>query len=374
MSKKALLFEPAGYHHTLLPCYMKYLIDLGYEVDLLAHESFSYEDDFSCLSEKYRPKVFSFSDLELSDVTAVIDFSLYDLIWVTTLNGFGKRSWRNPFDVIGSYPTPLDGLYGTIHARDAAHSIGLDFERFAQVFSLVDFGPTEPSIAPISLSFYGEHYQDCHDLRRRVNMLITGVSVSMPGVTAPMAERYGKELKVVAVGSTFGRDYWAHAFTGQLAYFFTRKRGWKWYGAVPLSPARLMRAVKTLDLRGHASSSDLYDAVDQCDFLVANFERDVLKKFSSLNISGQALFSLGFSKPLILPASVAAFWGFDSSNSIVFKDGDFSDGMRRAMEMTPEEYEGLQQGIAAKAKADYETSLSLLSCRIAESRRCGAHD
>lgn len=374
MLKKALLFEPAGYHYTLLPCYMEYLVDLGYEVDLLVHESFSLEDDFSCLSAEFRPKVVSFNDLELSDVSTKIDFSLYDLIWVTTLNGFGKRSWKNPFDAIGSYPTPPDGLYGTIHARDAVHSIGLDFDHFAQVFSLVDFGPAEPDIAPLSLSYYGEHPGGCCDLTRRVNMLITGVSVSMPGVTTPMAERYGKELRVVAVGSTFGRSYWAHALVGQLAYFFTRKRGWKWYGAVPLSPARLMRAIKTLDLRGYASSSDLYAAVEQCDFLIANFERDVLKKFSSLNISGQALFSLGYSKPLILPASVARFWGFDESNSIVFNDGDFSDGMRRAMKMTSEEYKGLQQGLAAKAKADYEASLNLLSRRVAESRRRATHD
>lgn len=374
MIKKALLFEPAGYHHTLLPCYMKYLLDLGYDVDLLAHESFSLEDDFACLLDEFRPNVILFSDLNLSDVSEVIDFDAYDLIWVTTLNGFGKSAWKNPFDVLGSYPDPSDGLYGTIHAMDSVHSIGLDFGRFAQVFSLVDFGLAEPAIAPLSLSYYGEVPRYTADLNHRVNMLITGVSVSMPGVTRAMTERYDKELKVVAVGSTFNRDYWIHALIGQIAYFFTRRRGWKWYGAVPVLPMKLRRAVRTLDLRGYASSSELYAAVEQTDFLIANFEKDVLDKFSKRNISGQALFSLGFCKPLILPASVANFWGFDSSNSIVFEDGNFSDGMRRAMEISSEEYSELQQGLAIKAKVDYEASLDLLRNRIEESRRHRAND
>ena len=368
MSKQALLFEPTGYHHTLLPCYMRYLVELGYEVDLLVHTSFSLEDDFSCFSSEYRPSVTMFDDLSLSGMGEIVDFDFYDLVWVTTINGSDRVPWDNPFDAMGFYPSPMDGLYGTIHALDVAHDIGLDYSKFSQVFSLADPGASDSQICSFSLSFYGEHKRGPRKLNDGVDMLIVGVSVSMPAVTKALTDDYGKDLKIVAIGSTFGHNYWRHAFVGQLSYFLTRKRGWKWFGAFPLRPSKLKKAFSGLELRGFATSSDMYAEVEKADFLIANFERDVLEKFSKRNISGQALFSLGYQKPLILPASVAAFWGFDDSNSVVFADGDFASGMRRAMEMDDAEYKTLVRNIEAKTEADHDASLDILKIRIAIAR------
>ena len=347
---------------------MRYLVELGYEVDLLVHTSFSLEDDFSCVSSEYRPSVAMFDDLSLSGVGEIVDFDSYDLVWVTTINGSDRLPWDNPFDAMGFYPSPRDGLYGTIHALDVAHDIGLDYSRFSQVFSLADPGLSEPQISPLSLSYYGDHDCVSSNLRDGVNMLIVGVSVSMPAVTKALTDDYGKESKIVAIGSTFGRNYWRHAFVGQLSYFLTRKRGWKWFGAFPLRPSKLKKAFAGLELLGFATSADMYAEVEKADFLIANFERDAFEKFSKWCISGQALFSLGYQKPLILPTSVAAFWGFDGSNSVVFADGDFASGMRRAMEMDDAEYKTLVRNIEAKAEADFDASLDVLKIKIAEAR------
>ena len=343
--RKALLFEPSGHHYTLLPCYLSYLKQLGYDVTILAYRNFDSDLELCRVPWREEVSVVLFNDPDLSDVPHQIDFDLFDLVWVTTLNGSCGDRWRNPFEVLGFYPAPSNGLYGTLHAVCQWDKLGIDYSRMTQVFTLVDVGDSYPDLEPLSLSYFGEVSSAPIGGSKRT-FLITGVSVSIPKVSRAIALWEGSFKGIVScIGSTFGSLFWLRALVGQALYTCTGCRGRKWKGVVPLSPYKARKVFGAFRLKGSVASPTLYESVESSDYIIANFEGDALFRFSTSQISGQALLSLGFCKPLILAESVASFWGFDDRTAVVFPDGHFDAGLKKAMSLTPAEYSELQENI-----------------------------
>lgn len=354
--KKALLFEPCPYHFTLLSCYIYYLNELNYDITLLVHESFNECDELARLGS-ISVSVVKFCDVYLQDVPTILDFNEYDLVFVSTLNLSESLGYANPFEAMGFYPNPVDGLFGVIHSKGLVDKINLDYTKFNQVFSLVDFGINEPSIKPLTLFYYGEN--DFKQLKRdSLSFAIVGGSVSLANsVKAALHVRRKNKIKITGVGAMLKKSTWIRAWCINFLYPFIKPKGKRWLGIAPKNIISFLHAVSMFNMMGFAKSSLLYKVVENSSYLIVDFNEDLFRIFSQDQMSGQALLSLGFRKPMVLPQSVAEFWGFNDENSVIFPDGHLEIGLETAIALPEDEYKKMQEALVEKAQKESAASL-----------------
>lgn len=363
--KRALVFEPCPYHYTLLGSYAYYLSELNYEVVLLVHESCDFEQDlygaWQLVSE-----VHHFSDDNWSDAKSVISSGHFDLVWITTINIPFRDDGKNLFEVLGGYPCPPDGLFATLHDILQLEESRIDKTRFAAIFTLADKRKELPGSLPISLSYYGPPHLG-NGLSHPISLLTVGVSVSLCGAMKYVAEdRHGEDYSVALIGRKTKLRFWGGPIYARLRN--RKKGGERSFGnqGYPRGPLSLVRAMRKLEFQGQVSSETMYAEIKKADYLIANFEGEMLHIFSNLRVSGVTLLSLGFNVPMLVNETIAKSWGFDETNSIIFPDGRFDIALRRIKTITSHEYAQMQAALLEKQKRDLAKSIAEIQSAIAK--------
>lgn len=369
--RKALVFEPNPYHYTLLPSYIYYLNCLDYNVTLLVHESFSPEKEFDALcldSNELDCEIINFKNLDLSDIDSDSFLYSYDLVWVTSMITVEKGNWETPFDSMGGYPNPRDGLYGTVHDI-CIEDNRINKEKFTQLFCLRTVpGPTD--YLPISLTYYGERGQKSSPLSTGIKKELTaiGVSVSLRGMLKPFARQQNEDVVLNIIGARAKKSFWRESLIKQLGASFLRARGDYWRGILPLNPRAFSRLKKRVRLLGKLDSPKMYQCLDKTAFLPADFEGKELAIFSKQRVSGIALLSQGFNIPMIANESVARSWGFENDNCVIFPDGCFEEGLRRALSMNAKQYDSMCARLKEKTEADRRDTINAIQLCITMKR------
>lgn len=370
--KRALVFEPNPYHYTLLPSYIYYLNQLGYEVTLLVRDSFSPNEELLSVrgGSRLSCNVVFFRDPHFSDID-LHDFCYgYDLVWITSLISFlggGKR--ESPLEILGVTPDPPDGLFGTVH--DAVIEDGIvDKDKFAQLFVLKPPVGFEGTYKELSVSYYGDFPNEFQILERAKtdSLASVGVSLSLRGVLSPIAKEKTKDVQLGIIGARANKKFWIESMIKQPATFLLKKKDSFWRGMLPLNPITQFRMLSRVSMLGRLGSSDMYEYLDGTKFLVAAFEGDQLELFSKQRMSGIALLSLGLCIPMIVNQSVAMSWGFSKDECVMYPDNDFSAGLSTALTMDEMQYLSMSKRLMSKADRDRSTSLEIIKIAIEKNR------
>lgn len=365
--KRALIFEPCPYHYTLVPGYVGYLNELDYGIDLLVYETFDPIVELAGFAN-VAINVLHYDDLSFKAINELVDFGSYDLIWITTLDT-ENRPWKNVFEGIGYYPSPRDGLYGTLHSVGRYGRLNLERERFAQIFTLMDVSHILPETKPLSLSDYGDMEESRrHAKSSETTLAMIGISMSPRGVMHALSQEIKTPVRLIMVGKGRDGSYLVKAFLKDFASMFLRSHRPNWRGTMPKNPLGIVNLIKHLDCQGSLESAALYGLIYDSDFLAANYEGSALRIFSEDRMSGTALLSLGFRKPMVINESAACAWGFDSQVAVVFPDGCFGQGLAEAVSMGSERYAELCSNLAEKDRIDHAKSLMEIERAILESR------
>ena len=89
------------------------------------------------------------------------------------------------------------------------------------------------------------------------------------------------------------------------------------------------------------------------------------RRYITTGTSGTFQLALGFHKPVVLEQSFAPINKLNESNSVIYDgNSNFLIAMEKAIMMTPDHYESLQQAVAGTAKSIYAESLSNLKSLI----------
>ena len=108
------------------------------------------------------------------------------------------------------------------------------------------------------------------------------------------------------------------------------------------------------------SYKELYKIVYNSDYIIINLDpnnaADV--NFQKIRVSGSSQLVYGFLKPVLINEEFARFYNFNSSNSLIYDNSNFSKVMKDAINLHNKEYKKLQENLSLLSNEIYSRSLS----------------
>lgn len=104
---------------------------------------------------------------------------------------------------------------------------------------------------------------------------------------------------------------------------------------------------KNFTLISSPDFKQLYDILEMSDFILMPFDlndKRHLKYLTSVT-SGQVQLALGFLKPVIINEKFAHPLGFNSTNAVLYRDNELFGAMKKAINMSAQEYSFMQQNL-----------------------------
>lgn len=123
------------------------------------------------------------------------------------------------------------------------------------------------------------------------------------------------------------------------------------------------------DVRGRLSFREMYREIENADFLLTAYDVNNPHHhiYRTTGTSGSFQLCFGFRKPCLIVREFATINGFGDANSVVYEcDEGYPVAMARAIEMGRQEYAVMQEQLARYADRLYQKSLENLRKRIHE--------
>ena len=107
------------------------------------------------------------------------------------------------------------------------------------------------------------------------------------------------------------------------------------------------------------SYSELYDEVYNSDFIIINLDPNNIKDnaFKTNRVTGSSQLVYGFLKPAIINTKFAPIYYFNQENSFMYENINFTDTIRKAINMKNEKYQNMKENLSKTADYIYKISL-----------------
>lgn len=340
---KALVFEPNPYHYEILPGFVKYLIDIGYEVDILEHRHEDFGDEFVYF-QSYIHRYYYNDDEEIDKLREITTSVEYDLIFVTSVD-YIKNKQRE--DILSRVYQMVDSKKVIACCHDLCNVI---FEpekkllRDGKLITLTEYEWDGSITKMVNPHYFGEY--ECNHKKNSVCRIINiGVSSARFNVEYALDTLKAdiSRVELCYVGrynqKELDRKYYIEKVFYPLCKFFGIKR----YNALNYRPASF-KTRKLTKFLGALSFEQMFNEVIKSDFLLMDLT-NYCDEFFTSKTSGTKQLSLGFNTPCIVSEKVAKAYGFDETNAILFKEGELENAIQRAIDMTDDEYMTMKESL-----------------------------
>ena len=104
---------------------------------------------------------------------------------------------------------------------------------------------------------------------------------------------------------------------------------------------------------------ELYKEIYKSDFIIINLDPENIEdiNFKKIRVTGSAQLSYGFIKPVLINEVFSDFYGFNSSNSLIYSNSNFSKVMKNAINLKKYNYKQIQRNLISLSKEIYTKSL-----------------
>lgn len=122
------------------------------------------------------------------------------------------------------------------------------------------------------------------------------------------------------------------------------------------------------DIKGRVDFATLYSEVERADFFLMLLDPDnpAHERYLTTATSGNVQLIYGFAKPCLIAAPFAHVHGFNEQNALVYThNAELAAHMHAAISMTADEYHTMQQAVKRLADSVYAESLANLTTLIA---------
>lgn len=319
-----IIFEPNRYHFECMPGYIKYFLDLGYNVDVLI--STGCDESLDRTEFKNDVGIFEFDRLEnldffsskISDKLAKYDYSL-----IHSADAGKKELISN----LGYFKNP-NSLF-VVHEAGVIEKLGLeDFNSKGQVFALADYGIANY----VNPNYFGKIAP--HEKNDVTTFFITSTAGRdyLPLVKAVKTlVSQGMNLKVEVTGhySNFSKD----SVPDDLQKYF------EFHGTVPYQ--------------------EMYSLVENSDYIIVNLDSDIKVDlpFKTAKATGSAQLAYGFAKPMIINSDFASTYKLTGDTAIIYENCDMFSAIKTAVELDSNQYSVLRQNMMALRENIYNTCL-----------------
>ena len=331
--RSILYLEMNGCHGEVIPGYLKYLYELGYNVDLLVVPELARDIPLKRLDRSLYNEVFSFELWNMRDILTSGKIQEYDYCLINSnylyISGGKQYSF---FDVFENVKQPRNGYLMIEHHLDKINPVMLAENR---VLQLADFkknsGKNPVFCNPNYFGEIKEHKKNkiinfisigSHSLKRRnSNLLFDGVKdLLKSGIS---------NFKITLIGRNILLDGLSDE---ELGYF---------------------------DVKGHLSFEEMFNELEKADFLLTLLDPDIEEHNRYFNDGTSGSFQLvyGFNLPCVIPEKFAQVHKFNQNNAIIHKNNsDFAEALKRCLELSNTEYESLKRNLDKTVSAIREES------------------
>lgn len=125
-------------------------------------------------------------------------------------------------------------------------------------------------------------------------------------------------------------------------------------------PAELQRF---FDIKGRLSFARMYEELEKADFMLTAYDdkNELHQRYNTVGTSGNFQLVYGFLLPCIIIKSFAGLNGFSEKNAIIYEQvEDYADALKRAIDLSPADYELMQADLKKYVDELYLTSLNNL--------------
>ena len=327
-----LMLEANDFHGEIMPGYIKYLLDLGFNVDLLATEKHK-EDSTLCRLKTDRVKTYY---TNISTMEKILQnpeiMNKYRGMFVNSMCLFRKdRRIKSPalvYKYFKNIQKPAGGF-----CINVCHTVDKFKTDFLKKNNCVVLAKTKRSDIPIvNPCYFGE--VKITDKNDKTIFLISGDGSKNFGMVADSVR------KLLIEGITNFKVY----VTGRNKH------------------TELSEDLKSyVEFLGYVSFEKLYSLAEESDFIIPCLDPDNKKHLWYINngTSGAFQLSYGFLKPMLIAEKFAQKAGVDSESAIIYeKNPDLMEAMRNAICMDKDNYKRIQTKLECIRDELYHHSLT----------------
>lgn len=333
-----LIVEPNPYHGEILPGFVKYFYDLGYNVDLMLRHENDVEDIF-CRFDK-KPNVFYGTANHLKEMLKWSKIKDYEYLFFSS-SAFWERDYANSYlNFLEFEPQTKKGILMIEHNIDP-YLHEYQEEKYldtGRLFTLSGFHNT-PMLNP---HYFGDNISITPKSDDKTRFIAVGGinSACKNHELLLKAVRSLVDLKikfeVIVVGS----------------------------GKLDL-PVDLQKFVI---FKGRLDFKNMFAEMEKADFFLPLLDATIPehKRYMTGTTTGSRQLALGFLKPMIIAEEFAQVYDLNNQNSVVYSQNDLTRAMLVATKIEPNHYANMQRMLKKLADEIYQRSLDNLRKTVGE--------
>lgn len=325
-----LMLEANDFHGEIMPGYIKYLLDLGYNVDLLTTEKHQKDSTLCRLhSENLNQYYTNISTMEkILQNQNIMD--KYVGLFVNSMCLFRKdRAIKSPaliYKFFKNFHKPKNGFIINI-----CHTIDTFSKQFLIENNCAILAKAKQNLPVINPCYFGDI--KITDKNEISTFLISGDGSKNFQMVADCVEKLLKN----------------------------NIKNFKIYVTGRYQHSELTEKLKPyVEFMGFVSFEELYSLAEKSDFVMPCLDPNNPKHlwYIENGTTGAFQLSYGFNTPMLLAEKFASKAMVDDSSSIIYKDNaDLYNAMIKAIELSPSEYETMQKNVKSIYENIYQTSL-----------------
>ncbi len=322
-----LLIEPNPYHGEILPGFVKYFQDLGYNVDLFLR--YQNVKDSSLLAFD-NINIFPCSALCMKEILKNKKIKNYEFCFLTSSALWDSKLYFGSFlDYLGFVPKTKNGILMVEHNIDPCFE-EYDEEKYLKenrLFTLSGFHDT-PILNPhffINLKSRPKN--------KVTTFIVSGHSIKsekiLHEVSLKLLVNNTNNFKIYILGKKFeiSNELKEHVFS-----------------------------------LGYVSFKTMYEKLEESDFILPllDYTNKDHKKYLEGTTFGARQQCLGFLKPVLINEHFAKVYDFDDKNAILYNENNLFEAMTAAINMKQDNYLKMQNNLKNLQQIVYNKSLENL--------------
>ena len=335
-SNTILIVEINGCHWETIPGFCKYLIELGYNVDVITR---CYaEEIFTSLKYEDKLKTFECNEKTFDRIIKDYDFTKYDrIIYNSKIIYIGKVFKIGGYDLSEYYDVVPKGKKENIYVQHHIDKIN-DFYKAKQIILANPAKKPELEDLVVNPHYFGELKLKNYKKQDFVNFISIG-ELSQ--------HRKNWLLLISAVRDLHNLG---------ISNFNVTIIGKRHFNEIDeeLEDPEIKKYFKIL---GRVDYQTMFKNLNKADFILPLLEPGM--SYMEKSTSGTFQLIYGFNKPCIIHKIYADIYGFNKKNSLIYESNeDLSDVMQKAISMTNDEYKNIQKNLSSDVQIIEKHSLS----------------
>lgn len=331
--KKVAVIEPNEFHGEVVPGFVKYWLDLGYNVDVLLTNEVAREKPLFMFNDK-AVRVLPMSRWTLLRLMRINKIAEYDFIMLTSSI---YKCYDKAFADVADTAAFRNKLFVVEH--DTGNISGfkeIDLLASGRLVTIKKFDVSEKETLEVCPHYFGEIKE--HQKSNPVNFIVVGGIVP---------ERKNHKLLFAAIDELLTEcgDNFKITVVGM--------------GRLKDIPQKYHRF---LDIKGRLNFPDMCFEMQKADFILPLLDVNSIdhERYITTGVTGTLGLVLGFRKPCVISGKFASFYEFNDSNAVVYTENDLTDGMSRAMQMKDSDYSVMRKILCEMSDEIYKKSLNNL--------------